>query len=234
MQLRASQMSCDWYSRLTKVRISSFQNKILMRTIKKMHNKFSPCIEYYKIIHQLLFILACIKYYKRIQQCWFISKWNYPTSWRFEICTFILWSSEGNLLSKMNVHNSLSIASPNCSCSWIPWGVCSLTTLMILCARSNFGFNYNSTSIIHINLLTFVSIWKHNILCNKQQIMKTFGKKNTCNSNLVRNPLNVFLRIPKVLSTIECPCLCLVLYNSSKTIWWPSSLNGVMIQVISG
>jgi hypothetical protein len=29
---------------------------------------------------------------------------------------------------------------------------------MTLCVRSNFGFDYNSTSIIHINLLTFVSI----------------------------------------------------------------------------
>jgi len=138
------------------------------------------------------------------------------------------------VLSKINVHNSLSIASLNCSCSWIPWDVCFLTTSMIICVRSNFGFDYNSTSIIHINLLTFVSIWKHNILCNKQQIMKTFDTKDTCNSNLVRNSLKVFLIIPKALSTIECPYLCLMLYNSSKIVWWHFSLNGVMIQVISG
>jgi hypothetical protein len=108
------------------------------------------------------------------------------------------------------------------------------TTSMTLCAKSNFGFNYNSTSIIHIHLLTFFLIWKHNMLCNKQQIMKTSSKKDTCNSNLVRNSLKVFLRILKAFSTIECPCLCLMLYNSSKTIWWPSSLNGVIIQVING
>jgi len=39
-------------SRATKVRSFFFQNKTLMHTTKEMHNKFSTCVEYYRIIQQ--------------------------------------------------------------------------------------------------------------------------------------------------------------------------------------
>ncbi len=39
-------------SKVTKVKSPFFQNKILMHTTKKMHNKSSTCVKYYRIIQQ--------------------------------------------------------------------------------------------------------------------------------------------------------------------------------------
>jgi hypothetical protein len=99
---------------------------------------------------------------------------------------------------------------------------------------SNFGFYYISTSITHINLSIVVLIWDHNKLCNKQQVMKTYGTNDTCYLVLVRNSNKVFLKMLKTFSTMKQPCLCFWLYNNSKIVSCPSSSRRLIICMMSG
>jgi hypothetical protein len=129
--------------------------------------------------------------------------------------------------------NSLHITSLDFfwpSNAWV--GVQSSTTSVTLHVTFGSIFTCKFTSIIHINLWICDSNWNRKKLCNKQEIMKHLAQKKTCSSVLVRNSLNVFLRMPKAFSTTQQPLLCFLLYINSKTMWWSSYLNGVMIHVI--
>jgi hypothetical protein len=50
--------------------------------------------------------------------------------------------------------------------------------------------------------------------------MKASGTKNTCKSNLVRNSLKVFLRIPKSFSTTKCPHLWMKARKKEPSSMW--------------
>ncbi len=93
--------------------------------------------------------------------------------------------------------NSLHITSTNRSCLLIVNVCWTLVASNILCAMSNYGCCCISTSITYINLLIAISIWDHNKLCNKQQMVKTSSTNETCNLVVVRNPFKFFFENAK-------------------------------------
>lgn len=94
---------------------------------------------------------------------------------------------------------------------------------------STIAFNFKVYKMLYMS----ISLHPRNILCNIQQQVTKSRTIATCTSNFSWSSWNVFLRIPKTLSTKTFPSCVFLLYNLSRMLC-SSSLHGIMIQSIKG